>query len=89
MEHLNKTVSSGGNDMSSTRQSSDLPFLVTHWLTSYGLDRDVHEECKEQQNADALERIRKATSELSQAFSDLGAFGHTIVVSYSYIIYLS
>ena len=89
MEHLNKTVSGGGNYPSSTRQSSDLPFLVTHWLTSYGLDSDGHEECKEQQNADALERIRKATSELSQAFSDLGAFGHTIGVSYSYIIYLN
>ena len=102
--------------MVSSHEPSDLPFLITHWLTQYGYDptctdsRNEHIILREQQQQqqqqqqeieqrqrenrnvsshddmqprreDALKRIRRATSELASAFSDLGAFGSLITVS--------
>jgi hypothetical protein len=51
--------------------SSDLPFLVTHWLSSYRVDDKPSEE---------VIRIRKAAAELAAAFSSLGAFGKKVLV---------
>lgn len=79
----------------SNPEKSDLAFLVTHWLSAYGngnaynsssghdrslQDRSGNDEQQRIQD-NALERIRKATSELASAFSDLGVFGHTFAVS--------
>ena len=75
---------------STDSQSADLPFLVTHWLSNYGAvqtsgNEDSEEAKKFQQ--DAIERIRKATNDLSAAFADLGAFGVTLNVSFRYMHY--
>lgn len=83
-------------EKASNPEKSDLPFLVTHWLSAYGngnaysssghdrslahQDRSGNLERQRIQD-DALERIRKATSELASAFSDLGVFGYTFAVS--------
>lgn len=47
---------------------SELPFLVTHWLSNFqtGLHGDNH---------DAVRRLHDAASQLASAFSDLGMFG--------------
>ena len=47
--------------------SSDLPFLVTHWLSNYG------------ENS----RIRELGSELARAFGEQGAFGTAASTSFS------
>jgi len=54
---------------------SELPFLVTHWLSNYqNLSTD---DC----DKNALDRIHQAASEIAFAFRDLGAFGTTDVPS--------
>jgi len=55
--------------------STDLPFLITHWLANY--NANTEDPDKKQ----ALEQMKKATSQLASAFSTLGAFGTTIRVS--------
>ena len=62
-------VPSGGEAM------EELPFLVTHWLANYNISNN------DNNNAEAVERIRRASAELASAFSFLGAFGRTIPVS--------
>ena len=59
--------------------SSEVPFLVTHWLANYngGGNNNLTPEHKE-----ALEKIRKATSEIAAAFSTLGAYGQSMPVSF-------
>jgi hypothetical protein len=59
--------------------TSELPFLVTHWLANYEAanpdgDRDRGRE-------DAIQRIRSAASEIASALSVLGAYGTTNMVS--------
>ena len=71
----------------SPSETLDLPFLVTHWLTSYTTNSDPllkegnKDTRQERKYIVALEKIRKATAELASAFSELGDFGHTISVS--------
>jgi hypothetical protein len=67
---------------------SELPFLVTHWLSQYGSHAtdteqrfDSLERIDNDQRREALERVRRATSELASAFSALGAFGVSSIVS--------
>jgi hypothetical protein len=59
----------------------DLPFLVTQWLAKYGGEQKEGEmtDPKQQQ---ALDTIRRATTDIASAFSSLGAFGTTYRVSY-------
>jgi hypothetical protein len=64
--------------------SSELPFLVTHWLRNYSSQIDHDGNCSSAGAAGkhaALERIKKATGELASAFSSLGAFGSSTAVS--------
>lgn len=64
--------------------SNVLPFLVTNWLANYeGADGrgELDDRRKE-----AVDRIRRATSDIAAAFSSLGAFGQSTLVSFSSII---
>lgn len=65
-----------------TGTASDLPFLVTHWLAHY------HKQPAQESSStttpeerEAIQRIRRAASELSSAFHALGSFGTTSRVS--------
>lgn len=55
---------------------TELPFLVTHWLSNYANKKGRKEDGDE----DAIRRVRKAASDLASAFSSLGAFGSANVV---------
>ena len=54
---------------------SDLPFLVTHWLSNFRATN------QEKDGDDAIRRIHDAARHLSSAFSDLGLFGTANKVS--------
>ena len=55
--------------------SSELPFLVTHWLSNFqtGNDGDNH---------NAVRRLHDAAQQMASAFSDLGMFGTANQVSF-------
>jgi len=53
--------------------SSELPFLVTHWLANY--QSKVPEEFIDRQEQDAIQQIHNAAAELASAFTSLGAYG--------------
>lgn len=55
----------------------DLPFLVTHWLSSYSTETN-NDERKEE----ALMKVRKAAAELASSFAILGEFGTKVTVGY-------
>mmetsp|Transcript_9846 Transcript_9846/g.23194 ORF Transcript_9846/g.23194 Transcript_9846/m.23194 type:complete len:2231 (+) Transcript_9846:109-6801(+) len=60
--------------------SSEVPFLVTHWLANYnggGSTTTTNNKLNPEQKA-AIDKIRKATSEIASAFSSLGAFGQSM-----------
>lgn len=62
--------------------AADLPFLVTHWLANYNNNQQQEStigSTPEERNA--IQRIRRAASELSSAFHALGSFGTTTRVS--------
>ena len=62
----------------SLSMSSELPFLVTHWLANgYQAGDEESDRAEEAEQSAARERIRKAAAELASAFSVLGAFGTT------------
>lgn len=61
--------------------SEEMPFLVTHWLANYGATPTVGRTNPEEQ--EAVNRIRKAASEIASALSTLGAYGTTVQVSSS------
>lgn len=61
--------------------SSELPFLVTHWLANY--QSKVPEEFIDRQEQDAIQQIHNAAAELASAFTSLGAYGTANVVSCS------
>ena len=98
------TSTSTSSSTTTNSTSSELPFLITHWLNGYSQQRrrrrrkndnhvnhvnhgnhghnnqsitnhkNDHEDVKTKK---ALERVRKAASELASAFADLGAFGQS------------
>ena len=83
------------SDLAMESSTSDLPFLVTHWLsnaipsrnrcslrTPNDLDGNDDNETKKQ---DAIDRIRNATRDLADAFADLGMFGATLNVSWGHV----
>lgn len=55
--------------------SSELPFLVTHWLSNFP------ESTSNNNSHEAIQRLRQAAADMAAAFSDLGAFGTTNQVS--------
>ena len=58
-----------------------IPFLVTHWLEHFA--NVGNQELSSQEQAEAFEKIRRATSDLASAFSTLGAYGTINAVSLS------
>ena len=61
--------------------SGDVPFLVTHWLGQFGKKNDQGR--RNQDQAEALQKIRLATAEIASAFSTLGAYGTVNPVRHS------
>ena len=64
--------------LSSLSTSSEVPFLVTHWLANYNGGNTTN---LSPQQKEAIEKIRKATSQIASAFTSLGAFGQSMPVS--------
>jgi len=59
--------------------SSEIPFLVTKWLSRFQSNND---ETNDDIKAKAMDKIRQATNDLAKAFSELGAFGKTVIVRF-------
>ena len=74
-------------DEAMTGKAEEMPFLVTHWLANYGAASTVV-GTKNVEQQEALDRIRKATSEIASAFESLGAYGTAIQVSDTVILFL-
>jgi hypothetical protein len=55
--------------------AAEIPFLVTHWLANYETKEQKEEHLR------AIQRIRKATSDIASAFASLGAYGTAFQVS--------
>ena len=68
-----------------TTATTDLPFLVTHWLAHYNHQSEQGNQSftagRTPEEQEAVKRIRRAASELSSAFHALGSFGTTSRVS--------
>ena len=75
----NSSVGSVGWNAGANQNAADVPFLITHWLAHYGEQKKG--ETEDPQRKEAMERIRKATSDIASAFTSLGAFGTTFRVS--------
>jgi hypothetical protein len=91
-----------GNDSdsnSSNRDPTELPFLVTHWLSTLYNPQGGKKNAAAGTNAaaavadtnttsveqkEAMDKIRRAAAELASAFSTLGAFGTASRVSCVY-----
>jgi hypothetical protein len=71
--------SNSGSNAGAGVNQADVPFLVTHWLANY--EGQNKEEKEDLQRKEAMERIRKATSEIASAFASLGVYGTTFRVS--------
>lgn len=60
---------------SSLSASSDLPFLVTHWLAGYKPPSLPQSNIKnDPKEAEAIQKIHRAAADLASAFSMLNAF---------------
>jgi hypothetical protein len=80
-----------GNDSdsnSSNRDPTELPFLVTHWLSTLyqpqGGKKNAADAAATDTNVEqteAMDKIRRAAADLASAFSTLGAFGTASRVS--------
>ena len=79
-ESVSESVLCGGDTSILT---SELPFLVTHWLANYKATTCNSED--DRRRDDAIQRIHCAASEIASAFSVLGAYGTTYMVSYSFL----
>jgi hypothetical protein len=87
----------GGNDSDSNgsnRDPTELPFLVTHWLSTLYNPQGGKKNAADTAAADtsveqkeAMDKIRRATADLASAFSTLGAFGTASRVSFMCIVY--
>lgn len=65
----------------------ELPFLVTHWLSEY-FGGDQHNAGTMEQQA-AVTKIHKAAADLASAFSAIGAFGSSVRVRTSFLLFVS
>ena len=65
----------GNGEDSGTPQldPSELPFLVTHWLSNYRRQRQSN--LTGNNSEEALQRLQTAANEVASAFADLGVFG--------------
>lgn len=64
-----------------TIDASELPFLVTHWLSNFQASSSSNSNSNSNINQEALQRIHQAAADMASAFSDLGAFGTANQVS--------
>lgn len=79
-ECAHDSMTAPANDMlSSGAASSELPFLVTHWLANYRVLGG--QGTGDRQRDEAIERLRNAASEMATAFSAVGAYGTSSLVS--------
>eukprot|EP00980_Cylindrotheca_fusiformis_P006269 scaffold1340_cov122-Cylindrotheca_fusiformis.AAC.12 len=69
------------NSDNPTIDKKDIPFLVTHWLANYSAAPADDDKDK---NQEAIQRIRKATSDIASAFASMGAYGTSFQVSEAY-----
>jgi hypothetical protein len=72
----------------SNRDPTELPFLVTHWLSTLYQPQggkknaaDAAATAADVEQTEAMDKIRRAAADLASAFSTLGAFGTTSRVS--------
>jgi hypothetical protein len=84
-----------GNDSdsnNSNRDPTELPFLVTHWLSTLYQPQGGKKNAADAaataadttnvEQQEAMDKIRRAAADLASAFSTLGAFGTASRVSY-------
>jgi hypothetical protein len=61
---------------------SELPFLVTHWLSGYQLPENIPDPYVDDNDIikrkEAMRRIHRAAAEIASAFSSLALFGTTV-----------
>jgi hypothetical protein len=82
-----------GNDSdsnSSNRDPTELPFLVTHWLSTLYEPKGGKKNAAADTNVEqkeAMDKIRRAAADLASAFSTLGAFGTASRVSCCCCVY--
>lgn len=67
------------SDTGNLIRTSELPFLVTHWLANY--EPSAVNGPLDLQRDDARQRIQNAASEIASAFAILGAYGTSHHVS--------
>jgi hypothetical protein len=77
---------------SSHRDQTELPFLVTHWLSTLynkptGGPKNAAAADTNVEQKEAVDKIRRAAADLASAFSTLGAFGTASRVSSVCILY--
>jgi hypothetical protein len=62
-------------------QLSELPFLVTHWLSGYQLE-NIHDSTLDNNDIkkrnEAVRIIHRAATEIASAFSSLASFGTSV-----------
>ncbi|CAJ1969682.1 unnamed protein product [Cylindrotheca closterium] len=82
MSAAKETGSPSANASSST---SEVPFLVTHWLANYNNNNNNNNISNGSSTAnlspeqkEAIVKIRKATAQIASAFTSLGAFGQSM-----------
>jgi hypothetical protein len=69
---------------------SELPFLVTHWLSAYQLpentnDNNLDDDVLQKRN-EAVGKIHRAATDIAAAFSSLASFGKSFVHVSIYIL---
>lgn len=77
------SIENGNRRPRESTNGTELPFLVTHWLQNFDPSASIGDRLlgpspatsEDRAKQVALERIRKATSELASAFTALGAYG--------------
>jgi hypothetical protein len=89
--HNNNNNNNSSSSSNNNRDPSELPFLVTHWLsTVYQLPGSSKQKNGAAaapagdltvEQKDAMDKIRRAAADLASAFSTLGAFGTASRVS--------
>jgi hypothetical protein len=79
---------SNNSNSDSNRDPTELPFLVTHWLSTLYQPQggkknaaDAAATAADVEQTEAMDKIRRAAADLASAFSTLGAFGTASRVS--------
>lgn len=61
-------------------ETSNLPYLVTRWLSEYAQRQANETTINTQDQQDSIERIQQAARTLANEFSRLGEFGSMLSV---------